>query len=527
MKNKKIYQKTFIVFFTVLLLVLTFLCGQFSFPAYASTKYSNVLDDLKKDEEFNISEYPDKPNDYSIQVIQIAESSARELYIYTYQPCQMSQYIVATAINMALTKELGSSDNASDMVDMYNEYYTSAEGYDGTVHGGGGIRPRGLSTFSENEASTQTKPYSLTFLNSEGTLCKYKVNDFTVSSESVRYYNITSIYRKWNSAIDGVQTGSQTIGQKAYPVGQRWTVGTVGTKVVYDAEEVEVIKVTDQAVGFRRYAEGYRFMDTAVCDAHYLVFSCDHPIDRLISAEVSFYTRDYKALKGSSTKYGDKVLHNRTLYDFEKVEIDGSGIGNGGDYVFDRLSRTDDFISSLREQGSTITEEEVSAITQYDWVLNFYETEYAVQAGGLDVLLCTLVPLGFVGTIVRSCTTTGTIVSDVTLMQLEFQYQGHVYNMGVVSDRQTGPDTPSGVEVAPAVKGLADLWQKIVDFFKGHSSWWVYLIFAIVILLVVLIVVKVLSLFFPIFGAILKAVWWVITSPVRLIKWIVQKARGE
>ena len=44
-----------------------------------SITYSNVLDDLKKDTSFNPGNYPTKADDYSLQIIQLAESVNKEL----------------------------------------------------------------------------------------------------------------------------------------------------------------------------------------------------------------------------------------------------------------------------------------------------------------------------------------------------------------------------------------------------------------------------------------------------------------
>ena len=52
----------------------------------AASKYTAVMDDLAKDEYFNADDYPAVANDYSIRIIQIAESSDAELFVYTYQP---------------------------------------------------------------------------------------------------------------------------------------------------------------------------------------------------------------------------------------------------------------------------------------------------------------------------------------------------------------------------------------------------------------------------------------------------------
>lgn len=54
--------------------------------ASAASAYSNVLTDLMQDESFDTSAYPVNNSDYSISVIQIAESASKELLVYVYQP---------------------------------------------------------------------------------------------------------------------------------------------------------------------------------------------------------------------------------------------------------------------------------------------------------------------------------------------------------------------------------------------------------------------------------------------------------
>ena len=54
--------------------------------AYAESGYSGVLDDLQKDDSFDESHYPAIADDYSLKLIQIAESVDGELFLYVYQP---------------------------------------------------------------------------------------------------------------------------------------------------------------------------------------------------------------------------------------------------------------------------------------------------------------------------------------------------------------------------------------------------------------------------------------------------------
>lgn len=51
-------------------------------------KYTTVLEDLRADKEFDVLNYPIKNEDYSLQVVSIAESINKELFMY--QP----QYII-------------------------------------------------------------------------------------------------------------------------------------------------------------------------------------------------------------------------------------------------------------------------------------------------------------------------------------------------------------------------------------------------------------------------------------------------
>lgn len=68
-----------------------------------SISYSGVLDDLKKDSSFKPSNYPQNAEDYSIQVIQLAESVDKELFVYAYQPSGKSKNLKASSINISTT----------------------------------------------------------------------------------------------------------------------------------------------------------------------------------------------------------------------------------------------------------------------------------------------------------------------------------------------------------------------------------------------------------------------------------------
>ena len=70
----------------------------------ATSAYSNVMEDLNTDSKFDINDFPPIQDDYTLQVIQIAESSDNELFIYVYNPCGINMPLEATCINMSLTE---------------------------------------------------------------------------------------------------------------------------------------------------------------------------------------------------------------------------------------------------------------------------------------------------------------------------------------------------------------------------------------------------------------------------------------
>ena len=157
MENRFRFKKCLIALLIALFALISFnFFVSVSMSVYADTpNNTNVLTDLQKDENFKVSDYPDKADDYSIQVIQIAESTAKEFLIYTYQPAQRTCFMLATCVNMSLSEDVKS-----------------------------------------------TKLYDLEFLSCEGVFCKYKVKDVVVADTDYRYYNITSIYRPWNKDFD-------------------------------------------------------------------------------------------------------------------------------------------------------------------------------------------------------------------------------------------------------------------------------------------------------------------------------------
>lgn len=93
---------------TLCLAAIICLCG-FSLTAVYADGYSEVLSDLRKSENFNMSDYPARQDDYSLKVITLAESEDNELFVYVYQPSGESKALRASSINISL----GTGDDLS------------------------------------------------------------------------------------------------------------------------------------------------------------------------------------------------------------------------------------------------------------------------------------------------------------------------------------------------------------------------------------------------------------------------------
>lgn len=91
-------------------------------------------------------------------------------------------------------------------------------------------------------------------------------------------------------------------------------------------------------------------------------------------------------------------------------------------------------------------------------------------------------------------------------MELTFETAGKVYNLGVVDNKQSGSGKPVNVP---------------------NLEWWQILLIVIFCVLILSLVLKLLSLVAPVFGVILQGLIFLITSPFRLVIWIVNKIKGD
>lgn len=425
--------------------------------AESTVTYTNVLEDLQRDSSFSKENYPEKATDYSLQLIQLAESSDKELFVYVYQPSGQLKGLVASSINISTT--------INDAISYRN--------------------------------------YKLELLNATGVFFKYKVSNFVVKDDAVRYYAITSVYRKWDKTIDPATGNDNTVTEVNYNVSKQYAFGTINGKPYVNCVDIDTIVVTDKFVGFVRYENGFTLYNSA-CDSHFVAFNTDKPIDKLLEADVYYTTQSYNwnwtAFVGEKETFGTKQDNYSYLKYTDKVEHTGEG-WFAGTYKWDRIQTVDDFISGENRENifhgavldvkvsTKLTDSALNELKGKKWVLRFTETAYSFTPD-------------YTGT--GSQYSSSTVVGDVTILRLKFETDGITYNLGTIDNKQTGGKDPSNstdIDVS-----LNDTGKKLAAL--------IMLILAIILLA-------------PVLLYILKAVVWIVMLPINGIAALIKAIKRK
>ena len=353
----------------------------------AETLYTSALEDLQRDSSFDFEAYPVNDKDYSLNVIQIAESTDGELFIYVYQPSARVRDLKASSINIAREPD--------------------------------------------NSVNLKFINYGLNFLNSTGVFYKYSVQGLNVDSgAAIRYYNISNILRPYDSDIDDPPSEGQTVSEVPAPVAQFWTAITTDGKTSYYKETAKEVLIKDKYVGFMRYTEGY-WLQKDACDAHYIAFSTDYDIKTLYDADVKYSSRychhGHANMTNKDTySYTDNPDKTIRLKDVDTGHTTITGIG-GIKHTWSRIESVTDFIEK-----EDLTAETKEALKNKQWVLRFTETDYTKH------------PRLSMGATV-GYNEYYTEVSEVIILRLHFKTTTEELNLGVVDNKQTGdrvPDNP-------------------------------------------------------------------------------------
>ena len=450
-------MRVFLNRIAVLIVTLcVFLTGAQSFSAVAAEgnkTASGVIEDLSKDASFNAANYPSNAKDYSLSVMQLAESTDKELFIYVYQPS--GDKVRASSINISTT--------INDNISYHN--------------------------------------YKLELLNFDSTLFKYKVTNFEVKKDPVRYYAISSIYRPFDASIGDEKSGNNTINEVNYAVNRQYCFGEINGKPYINCIDIETIVVTDKFVGFVRYKDGFKLY-VGACDSHFVAFNTDKLIDKLLEADVYYTSQPYSWLfaigVGQNETFGEKKDNYAYLKYTDKVEHTGDGFF-AGTYKWDRIQTVDDFINGENRENvyhgavldvkvsSKLTDEALNELKGKKWVLRFVETSYTLSSGANG-----------------STSTKSTLISNVTILRLKFETDGITYNLGVIDNKQTGSTEPSNsinIKVEPNATGKEILY---------------------LILFVLLLVILA-----PLLPYVLNVIIFIVSLPIKLVSEIIKLIKSS
>ena len=378
MKIKRITQ----IFLCLALLVVMggeFILSAFSITASAETRnYSDVFEDLTKDKEFDVSDYPlytydefvavnsdsDPDNDVEyLSLFHIAESENKELFIYTYQPLNNISDITASTILMSI-----------------------------------------------GEDSVEYDKYKLKCVSSNGAFKKYKLynpdgSEFVVPNVQERYYNFVEIERPFDALLDEKISNETITNYKAHTIGQTWCCYYTASKLVYEAVSLDVVEITPTLTDFVYLPHGITWGDIvglhSAGHAHYIAFNIDnYDADYIVDADIIYksapyksdtfvtYTlgiesdrrtsTEYKTLSGewvSSLGEDDWKRTKFTITDDQKIKYEGRGLF-AREYKWDRIMKASNFVDNMEAQGISFTDSTKNTLNNSQFVFAFEETEF-------------------------------------------------------------------------------------------------------------------------------------------------------
>lgn len=452
----------------IVILALCMLMSYSSVAVFAATDETTVLDELQSDPDFDPAAYPDNAEDFSLQVIQIGEDEAKELYIYTFQSAHRSIELIATKISISY-------------------------GY------------------SSNGAGLNPILYDLELISSSDGFHKYHVIGFTPSKDGDRYYNIVAIYREYNSVVDDEYDEAFPTTDIAYSVGQQWYVHDINDDKIY---EMNTFKTMECETVFN----GHVLMKNGICfnnligsydsvDAWFYCFNTDdYVIKHIYDADLNYSSRHvsctYPGVDAPNLQpniiYSDiKENQKITITENDEMTFSGSGLWSKS-YSWNRILSSEDFIALVEDQGGSLDETTKSNIKSSQWVFSYLETSRDEYYAAGNVLLMEEYY----------------DIYDVGLLRLHFiDINQNVYDLGVVNDL-TDPDNNSDGElnsVYDALKEFLDTFILVVGLILG-----------IIILVVLLNFVGPIS---SLLKYLIKAVVYVISFPFKMLNCILKKRR--
>ena len=391
----------------------------------AVTYYSDVLDDLRTDPNFNVADFEkftlnelkdlnnddNEENDLSIvKVIHVAESVNDELYIYTYEPTLGNFNVEITSLLIAFN-------------------------------------------YTHNGIVKDPVIKDLELVSTYSVFRKYRVLDYQISSEGYRFYNIVSLYREPNSELDNMSEPS--LSEKAIEVGQQWALYSLNDDYTVEMNTFETVEIDYTISSSIRFNNGINFDSLMGVhkkgDAHFIGFTCDeYTIKKVFDADISFKTQyvSYSSTSGYTEDPASERQY-RTLTQYQTAEFKGTGIG-GKTFNWFRISKGDSFVEKMEEQGLEFDADAREKTKSSDYVFAYLETQRTSSDSMASYQYRTYYN-----------------VLEVSVIRLHFQdIHDNVYNLGVVSDKvnSTGVAGSNNPSILDDLDDIKELIQKVFAF---------------------------------------------------------------
>lgn len=429
----------------------------------ANIDNETVMNDLKQDKTFNEERYPDNPSDYSIQVIQLAETKENDIVLYCYQPAHKTIDLVAKKISISYG-------------------------------------------FTSDGKNLDPKLYDLELLSTNSVFDKYKIVDYAVPGDGQRYYNLVAIYREINTLIDSNNDNEyydDTL--KSYSVGQQWYAYDVNNSKAYEMATFNTMEVNTNLSSHITFNNGIQWGNFVGSyqygDCWYIAFNCeDYVIKHIYNADLTY---DRKHITntitlGASKKTESNITTNNklTLSDTDKMTFTGKGL-LARNFSWNRILSSSDFIKNLESNKVSLNDDAKNLINQSQWVFTFLETERTLLA-------------------VANGTTEGyDDIDNVGVLRLDFiDTTGTHYDLGVVNTLTNPNNNSSGVGNNKILDSLSSFFETILK-----------LVGLIILILIIIALSSVITPIGMIFKYIVKAVLYVLKLPFKIIKWTFNKKR--
>lgn len=431
------------------------------------TVYSDVLDDLSVDKKFNSDDYPINQTDYSIELIQIAESTSGELLVYIYQPSAGAKGIMAKKIRIRYPNS-----------DTYNDY-------------------------------------NLTLLSKNGVFYKYKVDGYITDYDSsvVREYNVVQIMRSASAELGDVvlDENNNKISYIQYPVNWSFTARYKDGQIYYGKTRLKSLVIEDKYCGQLLFSDATSNITAPLFGyeagmLHFVAFNADIKIDELYEADVEYTLilrkRDYCVHAfgvEDPANYDEDISSERiskTLSSDVEEEYKAGIFSHK--YKWTQIMSMSDFKNNFVTNSeaffsSSLTEEAESNLEGKAWVLcigmtEIRHTNVSIEQG-----------LGYHEVYERY------YINDETILRLQGKTNGVLFNLGVVDNYQTGDGLPDNNEEY----GINEEWWK--NLWEEAQEW----LRILLIVLGCILLVIVLILFGPLIFKIIKFVFKIIFAPFR------------